>query len=107
MSSAEAEVAKLSETFDVNLTTDFGEIESVIQQRIDQNRGKVRVAADLSSKGIAEIQAEDRMRGVLADQALTDFEVELGLKSPETTPISQTAKDLGPAAEKTTEKQTN
>ena len=107
MSSAEAEIAKLSETFDMNLTTDFGQIESVIQQRIDQNRGKVRVAADLSSKGIAEIQAEERMRGVLAEQALTDFEVELGLKSPETTPVSQTAKDLGPATDKATEKQTN
>ena len=107
MSSAEAEIAKLSETFDVNLTTDFGEIESVIQQRIDQNRGKVRVAADLSQKGIADIQAEERMQGQLAEQALTDFEVELGLKSPETTPMSQTAKDLGPAVEKTAEKQTN
>ena len=63
MSAAEAEIAKLSETFDVNLTTDFGEIESVIQQKIDQNRGKVRVAADLSSKGIAEIKAEERMQG--------------------------------------------
>ena len=63
MSAAEAEIAKLSETFDVNLTTDFGEIESVIQQRIDQNRGKVRVAADLSKKGIAEIKAEERMQG--------------------------------------------
>ena len=51
MSAAEAEIAKLSETFDMNLTTDFGEIESVIQQKIDQNRGKVRVAADLSSEG--------------------------------------------------------
>jgi phage shock protein A len=107
MSSAEAEIAKLSETFDVNLTTDFGEIESVIQQRIDQNRGKVRVAADLSQKGLAEIQAEERMQGQLAEQALTDFEVELGLKSPETTPMAQTAKDLGPAVEKATEKQTN
>jgi phage shock protein A len=107
MSAAEAEIAKLSETFDMNLTTDFGEIEAVIQQKIDQNRGKVRVAADLSQKGIAEIQAEERMQGVLAEQALSDFEVELGLKSPETTPISQTAKDLGPAAEKATEKQTN
>ena len=96
MSSAEAEIAKLSETFDVNLTTDFGEIESVIQQRIDQNRGKVRVAADLSQKGIAEIEAEERMQSQLADQALTDFEVELGLKSPETTPVSQATKDLGP-----------
>src|SRR5712691_13130779 len=96
MSSAEAEIAKLSETFDVNLTTDFGEIESVIQQRIDQNRGKVRVAADLSEKGIAEIKAEERMQGQLAEQALQDFEVELGMRSPETMPVSQTAKDLGP-----------
>jgi phage shock protein A len=110
MSSAEAEVAKLSETFDVNLTTDFGEIESVIQQRIDQNRGKVRVAADLSEKGIAEIKAEENMQGQLAEQALQNFEVELGIKSPDTSPIAQTAKDLGPAAtrnDKATEKQTN
>jgi phage shock protein A len=109
MSSAEAEIAKLSETFDMNLTTDFGQIESVIQQKIDQNRGKVRVAADLSEKGIAEINAEERMQGQLAEQALQDFEVELGIRSPETTPVSQTAKDLGPAttAEKTTEKQTS
>lgn len=105
MSSAEAEIAKLSETFEMNLTTDFGQIESVIQQKIDQNRGKVRVAADLSSRGIAEIEAQERMESVLADQALNDFEVELGLKSPETTPVSQSAKELGPAAEKLTEKQ--
>ncbi len=97
MSAAEAEIAKLSETFDVSLTTDFGEIESVIQQRIDQNRGKVRVAADLSKKGIADIEAEDRMRNEMAEQALQNFEVELGLKSPETTPVTQTEKDLGPA----------
>jgi phage shock protein A len=107
MSAAEAEIAKLSESFDMNLTTDFGEIESVIQQKIDQNRGRVRVAADLSEKGIAEINAEERMQTQLAEQALTDFEVELGLKSPETSPVSQAAKDLGPAVEKTAEKQTN
>ena len=106
MSAAEAEIAKLSETFDVNVTTDFGEIESVIQQKIDQNRGKVRVAADLSEKGIADIKAEERMQGQLAEQALSDFEVELGLKSPETAPIAQAAKDLGPATEKAVEKQT-
>jgi phage shock protein A len=108
MSAAEAEIAKLSETFDMNLTTDFGEIESVIQQKIDQNRGRTRVAVDLSEKGIAEIKAEERMQSQLAEQALTDFEVELGLKSPETSPVSQAAKDLGPAvADKAVEKQTN
>jgi phage shock protein A len=102
MSAAEAEIAKLAESFDMNLTTDFGQIEAVIQQKIDQNRGKVRVAADLSEKGIADIQAEERMEAELAEQALTDFEVELGLKTPETTPVSQAAKDLGPAVEKQT-----
>jgi len=108
MTTAEAEIAKLSETFDMNLTTDFGELENVIQQKIDQNRGKVRVAADLSSKGIADIQAEERMQAAMADQALTDFEVELGLKSPETSAVAQSAKDLGPAAtEKATETQKN
>jgi phage shock protein A len=108
MSAAEAEIAKLSESFNMNLTTDFGEIESVIQQKIDQNRGKVRVAADLSREGIAEIEAEERMQVQMADQALNDFEVELGLKSPETTPVAQTTKDLGPATtEPATEKQTN
>ena len=108
MSAAEAEIAKLAESFDVNLTTDFGEIESVIQQKIDQNRGKVRVAADLSKQGIAEIEAEERMQNVLAEQALTDFEVELGLKSPDTAPISSAAKDLGPAAtDRATDTQTS
>jgi phage shock protein A len=105
MSAAEAEIAKLAETFDVNLTTDFGQIEAVIQQKIDQNRGKVRVAADLSEKGIAEIDAEERMQAELAEQALTGFEIELGLKSPETTPVTQAAKDLGPASEKAVQKQ--
>ena len=110
MSAAEAEIAKLSETFDVNLTTDFGQIESVIQQRIDENRGRVRVAADLSEKGIAEIRAEERMQTELASQALTEFEIELGLKSPETTTVAPMAKDLGPASavpDETAQKQTN
>lgn len=108
MSTAEAEIAKLSQTFDMNLTTDFGQIENVIQQKIDQNRGKVRVAADLSEKGIAEIKAEERMQGQLAEEALQNFEVELGLRTPETTPVASTAKDLGPATtENATEKQTS
>jgi phage shock protein A len=102
MSEAEAEVAKLAETFDMNVTTDFGQIEQVIKQRIDTNRGSARVAADLSTKGIADIQAEERMQKVMADDALSALEVELGLKSPETTAAPATAKDLGPATEKQT-----
>ena len=70
------------------------------------SRRSIRTAARCASpptcrtKGIAEIEAEERMQAVLAEEALTNFEVELGLKSPETTPIAQTAKDLGPAADR-------
>ncbi len=68
----------------------------------------MRVAADLSEKGIAEIKAEERMQAQLADQALSEFEVELGLKSPDTATVAQAAKDLGPAAtEADVQKQTN
>jgi len=102
MSEAEAEIAKLSESFDMNVTTDFGQIEQVIQQRIDTNRGKVRVAVDLSQKGIADIQAEERMEKVMAADALEDLEVELGMKTPETSATAEAAKDLGPATEKQT-----
>jgi phage shock protein A len=102
MSEAEAEIAKLAESFDMNVTTDFGQIEQAIQQRIDTNRGKVRVAADLSQKGIADIQAEERMEKVMAEGALKDLEIELGLKSPETAAATETAKELGPATEKQT-----
>jgi phage shock protein A len=103
MSTAEAEIAKLAETFDFNVTTDFGQLESVLQDKIDQNRGAVRVAADLSEKGIAEIEAEERMEAAMAEEALAGFEVELGLRSPETTAIAETEKDLGPATEKITQ----
>ena len=85
----------------MNLTTDFGQIEQVIQQKIDQNRGKVRVAADLSRKGIAEIEAEERMQTALAEEALTNFEVELGLKSPETTPVAADREGPGPGRDAT------
>lgn len=105
MSAAEAEIAALAESFDMNITTDFGHLEQVIQERIDRNRGKARVAVDLSERGVAEIQAEERMEAAMAEQALTEFEVELGLRSPETTPVAEEAKDLGPAA-KQTEKET-
>jgi phage shock protein A len=98
MSAAEAEIAKLAETLDFNVTTDFGQIEDVIQRKIDENRGRVRVSADLSSKGLAEIEAEERMEATMAEDALRRFEVELGIRAPETTPLAETAKNLGPAA---------
>jgi phage shock protein A len=100
MSAAEAEIAALSESFEMNVTTDFGQLEQVIQSKIDRNRGKARVAVDLSAEGLASIEAEERMQEVMAEQALTEFEVELGLRSPETTRLTEAAKDLGPAVAK-------
>jgi len=102
MSAAEAEIAKISESFEMNMTTDFGEIESVVQRQIDANRGRARVAADMSSKGIEAIKAEEAAEKAMADDLLSRFEVQLGLKSPETTPVADTVKNLGPAIDQTT-----
>jgi len=99
MSEAEAEVAKLTQSFDVNVSTDFGQLEDVLQRKIDANRGKAKVASDLSSEGIDSIKAEERMEQSMADDALKDLEVELGMRAPETTPVAAAAKDLGPAEE--------
>lgn len=106
MSRAEAELAKLSQDFNFDVTTDFGQIEQVIQDKIGLNRAKVRVAADLSGEGIVDIQREQQMEKALADQALRDFEVQMGLVSPETAKVSEATKELGPAAKETT-KQTS
>lgn len=104
MSSAEAEVAALAQSFNLDVTTDFGQIEQVIQGKIDKNRAKTRVAADLSQEGIESIQAEEKMEKAMAEDALTQFEAELGLRSPETTKLADAAKDLGPPlADETTQ----
>ena len=100
MSAAEAEIAQISESFDMNMTTDFGQIESVIQKQIDTNRGRARVASDMSSKGVEAIKAEEAAEKAMADDLLSKYEVQLGLKSPETSAISDTAKTLGPVTEK-------
>ncbi len=103
MSRAEAELAKLSQDFNFDVTTDFGQIEQVIQDKIDLNRGKVRVAADLSSEGIAEIAAEEAMERVLAEDALKEFEIDMGLVTPETVDIDEAPKELGRDVAKETE----
>src|SRR5262249_10349178 len=58
MSRAEAEIAQLSTQFNFNVTTDFGQAERVLQEQIDRNRARVRVAADMSGEGVEDIQRE-------------------------------------------------
>src|SRR5262249_27568327 len=78
MSRAEAEMAKLVQNFNLNVTTDFGAIEQEIQDKIGLNKAKARVAADLSGQGMDEIHQDEQMDKMLADQALRDFESKSG-----------------------------
>lgn len=103
MSKAEAEMAKLAETFNFDVTTDFGQIEQVLQDRIGLNRAKVRVAADMSSEGVVDVQREQAAEKAMADQALRDFEVQMGMVTPETAKVAPAEKELGPARQKTSE----
>lgn len=102
MSRAEAEMAELAKDFNFDVTTDFGQIEQVIQERISLNRGKARVAADLSEQGMIDIEREEKMEAAQAEDALREFEVELGLVTPQTAKLEDDVKELGPA-DKTTE----
>lgn len=77
MSRAEAEMAKLAKDFNFNVTTDFGKVEELIQDRIGLNRAKARVAADLSSEGLDDIKREVEREKILAEQALKEFEADL------------------------------
>ena len=79
MSRAEAEMARLSQTFDFDLTTDFGHIEQIIHEKIDLNKGKVRVAKDLAENGLDNLRAEKAMDESLAEGLLAQFEVDMGL----------------------------
>jgi phage shock protein A len=97
MSRAEAEMAELAKTFDFDVTTDFGQIEQVIQDKIGLNRAKARVAADLSEEGMEDVVREEAMEEVMAESALRDFEIELGLVTPETAGVEEVEKELGPS----------
>ena len=104
LSRAEAELAKLAQSFNFDITTDFGQIEDVIQDKIGLNRAKVRVAADLSGEGLEEIKREEAVEKTMADQALREFEIEMGMVTPETAGVKADDKELG--SERVTQKAT-
>jgi phage shock protein A len=95
LSRAEAELAKLATSFNFDITTDFGQIEDVIQDKIGLNRAKVRVAADLSGDGIEDIKREEAVEKSMADQALREFEIQMGMVTPETAGVKADDKELG------------
>ena len=95
LSRAEAELAKLATSFNFDITTDFGQIEDVIQDKIGLNRAKARVAADLSGQGLEDIRREEAVEKAMADQALREFEIEMGMVTPETAGVKADDKELG------------
>jgi phage shock protein A len=104
LSRAEAEFAKLATSFNFDITTDFGQIEDVIQDKIGLNRAKVRVAADLSGEGLEEIKREEAVEQTMADEALREFEIQMGMVTPETAGVKADDKELG--SERVTQKAT-
>ncbi|MCE9629557.1 MAG: PspA/IM30 family protein [Planctomycetia bacterium] len=104
LSRAEAELAKLAQSFNFDVTTDFGQIEDVIQDKIGLNRAKVRVAADLSGEGLENIKQEAAVEKAMADNALREFEIEMGMVTPETAGVRADDKELG--SERITQKST-
>lgn len=101
MSRAESEMAELAQSFDFDVTTDFGQLEDVIQDKIGLNRAKARVAADLSEEGMVDIEREEAMENAMAADALKSFEIEMGLVTPATADIEVAEKELGPATQQT------
>ena len=101
MSRAEAEMAELANTFNFDVTTDFGQIEQVIHDKINLNRAKSRVAVDLSSEGVADIKREEAVERNMAEQALREFETQMGMVTPESAGVTASQKELGPAQTET------
>ena len=84
------------QSFNFDVTTDFGQIEQVIQDKISLNRAKVRVAADLSGEGIEDIEREaGDGEGHGRSRRSGSSRCDMGLVTPETAEIAETAKELG------------
>jgi len=75
LSKAEAETAKLAQSFNVKTSTldGLGEIEEEINRQIDRNRGKAQVISDLAQDGLADIEAEESLRKAEAASILDRF----------------------------------
>jgi phage shock protein A len=96
MSRAEAEISQLATQFHFDVTTDFGQAEQVLQDQIDRNRARVRVAADMSGEGLEQIQQDIAVEKTMGEDALREFEKQEGLITPETVKSSKSTKELGP-----------
>ena len=103
MSAAEVELARLAEDFHFSVNPDLGQLESRIQQEIDLNRSKVRVAADVSGEGVDASRHEQATESQLAAEALREFEQQLEPGSAAVGTGIEASQHVEPARTKVTE----
>ncbi|MBV6520082.1 MAG: hypothetical protein MNPFHGCM_00187 [Gemmatimonadaceae bacterium] len=100
MAKAEAEIARVAEAISEsaipNFSTRIGQATELMQDQIAKHRGEARVAADMSSRGVEEIRAQQAAEAALGEDLLKQFEVELGLVNAESAPQAKAQKTLGP-----------
>jgi hypothetical protein len=53
------------------------------------------VAADLSGEGLEDIKREEAVEEAMAADALREFEIEMGMVTPETAGVKADDKELG------------
>jgi phage shock protein A len=82
MSRVDAQMAKISEKFNVKASSldGLGEVEDEIHRQIDLNKGKAQVAHDLSSEGLAEIEEQEAIQRAEAKDLLEKVKVDMGIK---------------------------
>lgn len=100
MAKAEAEIARIAEAVSEsaipNFSTKIGQATELMEGQIAKHRGQARVAADMSSKGVEEIKAQQAADAALGENLLKQFEAQLGLVNAESAPQTPTTKTLGP-----------
>lgn len=100
MAKAEAEIARVAEAVSEsaipNFSTKIGQATELMQEQIARHRGEARVAADMSSRGVEEIKAQQAAEAAMGENLLRQFEVELGLVNAESAPQAAPQKTLGP-----------
>lgn len=94
MTKAEAEIAKLAGSFDLDASTNLGQIEQIIDDKINLNRARTRVAGDLSETARPAIEREQAVEKALAEKALRNFETTKRVTSEKTIVIAQEPKRI-------------
>lgn len=98
LSRMEAELSEMTAQYgNIDVSTDFGAAESMVQEQIDKNKGKARAAADLAGAGMEEILQSEAEEAAMAEAALRDFEIANNLVTPESSTVESTQRQVGPA----------